>query len=87
MFSIKVEEAFKISTNKGITIIGITSGLIKLGDYLVDANNYSDRYKVIGIEMIHFADLEKNLSHNPAILIEQGDYEPLEFKGKTLKLE
>lgn len=30
---------------------------------------------------------ENELFHNPAILIETGDYKPSEFKGKTLQSE
>lgn len=85
MFSILVEDAIQISSRRGITLIGKTTGTIKIGDYLVDLNNSIYRYKVIGIEMIHYSNIEKELTHNPAIMIEPGDYEPSEFKGRTLQ--
>lgn len=84
MFSITIEETFQISTRKGVVLIGKTSGLVKIGDYLVDANDRSSQYKVIGTEMVHYINTEKNITHNPAIMIEQGNYEPLVLKGKIL---
>lgn len=84
MFSITVEEVVTMSARKGITLIGKTSGIIKKGDYIVDENSSHKSYKVIGIEMVHYINIEKNLTHNPAIMIEKGDSDSFEFKGKTL---
>lgn len=86
MFSILVEEAFEISNRIGIILLGKTSGVIRIGDYLHDVYNRTYSYKVIGLEMTHDSNIEKQLTHNPGIMIEAGDYEPSEFKGKTLQL-
>ncbi len=84
MFSIAVEEVFQITGKKGVVLIGCTSGVIKLWDFLVDKQDYSKTFKVIGIEMVRYLDREKNSTHNPAIMIELGTYEPQTLKGKTL---
>lgn len=87
MFSIFVEEVFKISTRKGLILVGKTSGIIKIGDLLIDISDRTKRYKVIGIEMIHYSNKCKNSTHNPGIMIESNNIEFSELKGKVLELE
>jgi translation elongation factor EF-Tu-like GTPase len=85
MFSIAVEEAFFITGRKGITLFGRTSGTVKIGDYLVEIADRRLSFKVIGIEMVHFTNIDKELSHNPAIMIETDITQPSELKGKFLE--
>jgi translation elongation factor EF-Tu-like GTPase len=85
MFSIAIEEAFLITGRKGITLIGKTSGTVKMGDYLVDISDRSKSFKVIGIEMAHFINIDKEISHNPAIMIETHTTDPSDLKGKLLE--
>lgn len=85
MFSIEVEEVFQISGRKGITLIGKTSGVISIGDYLIDNNDRANQYKVIAIESVRFTDREKCLTHNPAVIIEADINNSVGLKGKVLK--
>jgi hypothetical protein len=85
MFSIAVEEAFFITGRKGITLIGETSGTIKMGDYLAEIGVRRLSFKVIGIEMVHFTNIDKELSHNPAIMIETDITEPSGLIGELLE--
>ena len=85
MFTINVEEVFQISNRKGITLVGKTSGVVKIGDYLIDVSDRTKSYKVIGIEMLHFTNIDKAINYNPAIMIALNTTEPSELKGKTLE--
>ncbi|MGE5626564.1 MAG: hypothetical protein ACM3X7_00440 [Solirubrobacterales bacterium] len=87
MFSILIEEVFQIRNRRGITLIGKASGIISIGDYLFDSDNRNNCYSIIGIEMVHYSSIEKNLTYNPAIIIEPGDYEPSRLIGKTLEAQ
>lgn len=83
MFSISVEEVFQISSRKGITLIGKTSGIINIGDYIVDSQNRTKQYKVIGLEMVHYLNIEKDFTHNPAIIIEIDTLKSIDQKTKS----
>ena len=85
MFSITVEEVFQVSSRRGTILVGRTVGVVSIGDYLVDIFIKSRRYRVIGFEMLHYTSEERNSTHNPAILIEPGDYEPAKLKGKIFE--
>lgn len=85
MFTIAVEEVFQISARKGLTLVGKTSGVIKIGDYITDVSDRNKQYKVIGLEMVRYLDKEKNLTHNPAILIECDSTEPIALKNKIFE--
>lgn len=85
MFSIIVEEIFEITGRKGIIFIGETSGVIKIGDFIIDNHDKSKKYKIIGLEMVRFSDKDKCLTHNPAIVIDADISKVIELKGKVLK--
>ncbi len=85
MFSIEVVEVLEICGRKGITLIGRTSGgRIMIGDYLYDNNNKPKKYKVIALESVRYSDLEKSLTHNPAVVIESDLNDSKELKGRVL---
>jgi hypothetical protein len=83
IFSFHVEDIFKITNRKGMTLIGTSEGFIKNGDFLIDKDS-KRKFKVIGVEMIDFIDIGKSLTHNPALIINAEYNEALELKGKTL---
>lgn len=84
MFSIFVEDTFEISSRRYLILMGKTSGDIKKGDYLFEINNRSRSYKVLGIEMIHYRNIEDICYDNLNVMVELPDCELPEFIGKTL---
>ena len=90
MFSIKVEDVFQITNRKGLVLIGLTSlssGVINIGDILTDQQDKTGAYKIIGLEFLNYKNKEKNLTHNPAIIIDLNTYEHKNFIGKTFYSE
>ncbi len=59
IFSFHFEDVFKITSRKGITLIGTSQGFIKNGDILINEDGNTRQFKVIGIEMIDFIDRAK----------------------------
>ena len=85
IFSLYVEDVFKITNRKGITLIGPSEGFIKSDDVLINEDNNTRHFKVIGVEMIDFFDTKKSLTHNPAPIIDVEIDEAIELKGKRLR--
>jgi translation elongation factor EF-Tu-like GTPase len=85
MFAINVEEVFQITSRNGIILLGRTTGVIHIGDYLVDQQDNSKQFKVIGLEMLRYINKDKNFTHNPAVMIELVDLEPSFLNGRTLQ--
>jgi len=84
IFTFYVEDAFKITNRKGMTLIGTSDGFIKNGDILINKDSHTRQFKVIGIEMLNFIDKAKSLTHNPALIIDAEYNEAMELRGKTL---
>ena len=67
-----------------MTLIGTSEGFIKNGDILINEDNSTKHFKVIGVEMLDFIDKAKSLTHNPVLIIDAEYNEAMELKGKML---
>lgn len=63
-----------------MTLFGTSEGIIKNGDILINKDNNTKQYKIIGVEMLNFIDRAKNFTHNPALIIDVEYSEAMELK-------
>lgn len=86
MFSIFVEDTFLMGDKASMILIGKTSGDIQNGDYIFEENDKNCSYKVIGIEMVHYTNIEEIGYDNISIMIQLSKGNIPKLKGKTFKL-